>query len=94
MLHRFRIASYVAVLVTPLAQATEATQPAAATQAAAPAPTIKYDSAFRGYRPFRAQPLAPWREVNDEAHRIGGHIGILRGASDKPATAHSPQHKK
>jgi len=47
---------------------------------AAPAPALRYESAFTGYRGFREEPIAPWRGVNDDVARTGGHIGILRGA--------------
>jgi len=47
---------------------------------AAPAPVVKYESTFTGYRGFREEPLAPWRSVNDEVARAGGHVGILGGA--------------
>lgn len=46
---------------------------------AAPVPAPKYESAFAGYRGYREQPLAPWRDVNDEVARAGGHIGIVGG---------------
>ena len=68
---------------------------------AAPVPTVKYDSAFSGYRGFREEPLAPWRAVNDEVARVGGHIGIVGGAGhgatkpapkpQMPGTAPSPK---
>jgi len=48
---------------------------------AAPVPAPQYQSTFEGYRGFRETPLAPWRDVNDEVARVGGHIGILRGQS-------------
>lgn len=50
------------------------------TDPATPVPAFRYDSGFAGYRGFRDEPLAPWREVNDDVARIGGHIGIVRGA--------------
>lgn len=56
-------------------------------------PEIEYDSAFTGYQPFREQKLAPWRELNDEAHKAGGHIGIFGGTRAAPAQ-HPPEHKK
>jgi thioesterase domain-containing protein len=54
---------------------------------------IAYDSAFKGYQPFRDEPLAPWREVNDTAHRVGGHVGVLRAeqqAAVQPAVSAPP----
>jgi hypothetical protein len=41
-----------------------------------PAPT--YRSAFEGYRRLEIGDPPRWREANDEAARIGGHVGILR----------------
>ncbi len=68
--------------------------PSAAVDANARVPQAHYDSAFTGYRPYSGQRLAPWREVNDNVHKAGGHIGIVRGAAVKPATVHPPEHKK
>lgn len=70
-----------------------------AAKADARVPETKYDSAFAGYQPFREQKLAPWREVNDEVHKAGGHIGIFGGADVRAAPTsapapHSPEHKK
>jgi len=45
------------------------------------APSPQYRSAFDGYRPFRDEKLRPWREVNDEVERAGGHIGIFGGGA-------------
>ena len=61
--------------------------------AAAAAPPARYDSAFSGYTPYRDEKLAPWREINDEVARVGGHIGILRGeaAAAKPAPGAKPR---
>jgi hypothetical protein len=46
-------------------------------------PPVTYRSAFEDYRPYRAQEIAPWREVNDEVARVGGHAGVLK-ATQKP----------
>lgn len=45
-------------------------------QARAPAPV--YRSAFEGFRRIEDGRRLGWREANEEAARIGGHIGILR----------------
>lgn len=46
-------------------------------------PATQYHSAFSGYRPLRDEAVAPWRELNDEVARVGGHLGIVR--SQAPA---------
>ncbi|MGH8635567.1 MAG: hypothetical protein ACREUX_20820 [Burkholderiales bacterium] len=58
-----------------------AQQQSAATHPGDPAarvPQTSYRSAFEGYVPYREQALVPWREINDEVARIGGHAGIFR----------------
>lgn len=44
----------------------------------AKAPPVEYRSAFEAYRPYAEPELAPWRAVNDEVRRAGGHAGIFR----------------
>ena len=91
----------IAALALPAAHAQlrTATPPAAA-DAEARVPQTQYDSALRGYQPFREQTLAPWREINDEVHKVGGHVGIFGGTpKSAPAPAptsegHPPEHKK
>lgn len=75
--------------LAPQAAAQQQPKPSAA-DPAAPAPAVKYESVFSGYRGHRDEPLAPWREVNDEVARAGGHIGILRGAGARPQGASGP----
>lgn len=41
-------------------------------------PPPVYRSAFEGYQPTGQDRRISWREANDEAARVGGHIGILR----------------
>jgi len=67
--------------------------PTSATSADARVPETKYDSAFTGYQLFREQKLAPWRELNDEAHKAGGHIGTF-GDARGTTTTYPPEHKK
>lgn len=64
--------------------------PAAAQQQAAAAhpadpralvPPPQYSSAFNSYRPFRDEKPGPWREINDEVARVGGHLGIFRSSA-------------
>ena len=42
-------------------------------------PSTPYRSVFGDYRSLEEAKPVPWRDANDEAARIGGHIGILRG---------------
>lgn len=72
----FAVMIYGAVTLAPPAGAA---QPGP-TRPDAPAPAVKYESAFAAYVSFREEKLAPWREVNDEVARAGGHIGIVGGA--------------
>jgi len=53
--------------------------------AAAPAPT--YDSVFKTYVPQREVKPAAWKDINDEAARIGGHVGSIR-QSGLPGAVH------
>jgi len=58
-------------------------------------PAVTYRSAFEGYRPYRDQEVAPWREVNDEVARIGGHLGVLKEADKKqPVERHSHEVRR
>jgi hypothetical protein len=62
------------------------------------APPPARASAYEGYRPYRDEPLAPWREVNGEVGRVGGHAGVVRAereaAPPPPAPpAQSPEPK-
>lgn len=82
MQFRLKMLLYCAALVAPLTAAAQ--KPAANAGPADPGvavPPVKYESALAGYSPWRDEKPAPWREVNDEVARIGGHIGIMRGAA-------------
>ena len=70
--------------LAPLAAAQQQARPDPA-DPGAKAPAVKYESAFAGYVPYREQKLAPWREANDEAARIGGHVGLFRGGHAGPS---------
>ncbi len=82
MSFRFTALLCCAVLWSPLAATAQqrSTEPNPANPGVA-VPALKYESAFNGYRSFRDEKLMPWRDVNDEAARVGGHLGIFRGAS-------------
>lgn len=44
-------------------------------------PLPAYRSPLEAYRRYQAdEPMRPWRDVNDEVERLGGHIGHLRQA--------------
>jgi len=68
---------------------------------AAAVPPARYESAFGAYVPHSEPKIAPWRNVNDEAARIGGHAGVLRQSGmhgGKPAAGsampgHGTGHK-
>jgi hypothetical protein len=79
---KFAALLYCVVVLTPLAagaqQHTSGLSPA---NPGVAVPAVKYESVFTGYAPFRDEKLAPWREVNDEAARIGGHLGIFGGTA-------------
>jgi hypothetical protein len=47
----------------------------------AAAPAVQYESVFSAYRPYQEPVVAPWRDVNDEVARAGGHVGIMGGAA-------------
>lgn len=75
------IALFVALAaLAPLAAAQQKAPKPHPADPATSVPATKYESAFTGYRGFREEPLAPWRDVNDEVARAGGHIGIVGGA--------------
>lgn len=66
-----------------------AQQPANANPAdpQAAVPAARHESAFAGYRQMRDEKPAPWREVNDEVGRVGGHLGIFRNRASGTGTA-------
>ncbi|MFY9315925.1 MAG: hypothetical protein WAO95_10240 [Burkholderiales bacterium] len=53
-----------------------------------------YESAFKGYRPYADPAIARWRTSNEEAGRLGGHMGHVPqapGGYEKPeAKPHAP----
>jgi hypothetical protein len=79
--------AHAADAVGPLSATESMTAALSATDAGAPVPETKLDSAFTGYQPFREQKLLPWREINDTAHEAGGHMGIFSGST---GSRHTP----
>ncbi len=68
---------WLAALAAGTASAQAPTRADPADPGARVAPPV-YRSALEGYRKLEDVPRADWRGSNDEAARIGGHIGILR----------------
>jgi len=82
MQFRYAALLYCAAALTPFAAtAQQRTTGLSPTDSGTAVPAVKYESAFTSYLPFREEKLAPWREVNDEVGRVGGHLGIFGGAA-------------
>jgi hypothetical protein len=82
MQFKFAVLLYCAFAMTPIAASAQ--QLSAKPHPADPkatTPAVQYESAFAGYMPYRDEKLATWREFNDEAARVGGHIGIFGGGA-------------
>ena len=79
---KFTALLYCAAALAPLAAAAQQrTTGLGSTDFSDPLPAVKYESALIGYLPFSDEKLAPWRDVNDEAARVGGHLGIFGGTA-------------
>lgn len=77
---QYKVALQAALLMAALPADAQQALPNAA-DAKAPVPPVHYESAFATYQPFGEPEVAAWRELNDEAARAGGHVGIFGGAS-------------
>ena len=64
-----------------MAQSVDRTDPATA---AAAVPPPAYESPFARYRVYADQEVAPWRETNDTAARMGGWRAYAREAAESP----------
>jgi len=53
-------------------------------------PPAAQTSAFEGYRRFRDEEMVPWREINDEVGRLGGHMGHVKDDA-QPTAPQQPQ---
>ena len=49
--------------------------------------SLEYQSAFDGYRAYKELESQSWRESNEEAGTLGGHVGQLKGSSSRPGEA-------
>ena len=59
--------------------------------AAAQPPALNYDSSYAAYQSYRDEPLASWRQANDEVARTAGHAGGHgAGVQGAPAAHASP----
>jgi hypothetical protein len=62
----------------------QGTAPADGLRTAAPIP---YRSAFAGYRAWQEPAPMNWREANETAGALGGHMGHVRGRSSSAGSA-------
>jgi len=58
---------------------------------AMPSPAA-HQSVLEGYRRYEAPPAIAWRDANDQAAALGGHLGQVRGrAATPPRDRHMPK---
>ena len=81
-MYRFAFLVLAGVAGSAAAQGAAKPDPAASD---ARAPRVEDRSAFADYRPFSDEKLAPWRDVNDEVARVGGHAGATGHGKPAPA---------
>ena len=84
------IAAVLGVLAPSAPAQTRAPAELEAADPSAAVPPATYRSAFDSYVPYREQSVEPWRELNDDAARAGGHMGIFRGMGHAPGTRPAP----
>lgn len=72
-------------LAAPLAALAQARADPADAKAAVPA--LRYDSALAGYRGFREEKPAPWKQVNDAVKGSGGHAAHGSPTKETPSDA-------
>lgn len=82
------VAVAVSFIVSVSAFATDKAENLAPTDASASVPPTQYRSAFSGYQSQQELAIRPWRDVNDEMGRLGGHVGHLKGSA--PSDSASP----
>lgn len=75
--YRYFIVLAVTAAAMPAVLAQQAGRPVSSDPEAI-VPPARYEQVFRDYVPYSEQKIAAWRDINDEAARIGGHVGSLR----------------
>ena len=89
-----RLAAFAA-LCLPLLALAQAARPDPA-DAKAPAPALRYTSAFADYKPWQETKPGDWRAVNDNVRQAtaksGGHVGHQMSPAS-PAAASAPLAK-
>jgi hypothetical protein len=55
-------------------------------------PGVEYRSAFEGYQRYAEPEVSRWREMNDEAGRVGGHAGMHRQGGASKRAPKPPAH--
>ena len=61
------------------------------TDAIAPVPPARHESAFADYQPFREQKIAPWRQVLEEVAGVSGAAGHAGHSATAAATMESKE---
>jgi hypothetical protein len=82
-----------ACVFAPVAAAHQHSTEHRAPGAAAADGTTRYLSAFKSYRPSVDENDTPdkvWRSANDEAGKLGGHVGHIRGYTTPPVVSTKP----
>jgi len=59
--------------------------PPASASASASVSAVPQPSALEGYRRYEQAPAIGWRQANEEAAALGGHVGQIRGKPPAPA---------
>lgn len=89
----YRIAAFTSLAFLAGAAAGQQTARPDPADPSARSPKPAYQSAFAGYRPYKEEELARWREANDEVARLAGHAGhVSQAGSAAKSAAKSPAH--
>lgn len=83
-------AASLSLLASPATWAQTSASKPDPSDARASVPPVIYDSPFARYRNFAEQAVAPWKETNDNAGRIGGWRVYAREAREPEAGGRAP----